>query len=72
MCIDLEKLTLSKKKCHNIHIGKPNVKCPALKVYGNKMENFTLERYLGDIVHNSGTLTLIKESQEDMESQVKF
>ena len=53
--IDLEKLTLSKKKCHNIHIGKQNVKCPALKVHGNKMENSTQERYLGDIVHNSGT-----------------
>ena len=53
--IDLEKLTLSKKKCHNIHIGKQNMKCPALKVHGNKMENSTEERYLGYIVHNSGT-----------------
>ena len=41
--IDLEKLTLSKKKCHNVHIGKQNVSCKALTIDGSKMENSNQE-----------------------------
>ena len=37
--IDLEKLKLSRKKCHNIHLGKGELKCHTLKVHGTKMEN---------------------------------
>ena len=51
--MDLEKLTLSQSKCHNIHIGKQNSKCPALKVNGKEMENYEQEIYLGDVVHKS-------------------
>ena len=54
--IDLEKLKLSKKKCHNIHIGKQNMECPALVVHESKMENSSQETYLGDIVHQSGSI----------------
>ena len=39
--MDLEKLTLSKKKSHNIHIGKQKQNCPSLKVHENNMENQT-------------------------------
>ena len=52
--IDLEKMTLSKKKSHNVHIGKQTKDCPSLKVYGEKMENSNQERYLGDVVDKSG------------------
>ena len=45
--VELEKLTLSKKKCHNVHVG-PNIQnCPDLKVHENKMENSKQETYLG-------------------------
>ena len=51
--MDLEKLTLSQSKCHNIHIGKQNSKCPALKVNGKEVENSEQDIYLGDVVHKS-------------------
>ena len=35
--IELEKLSLSKNKCHKIHTGKLNKECPALKVHGPVM-----------------------------------
>ena len=54
--IDMEKLTLSKKKCNNIHVGKQNKECPALTIHGNEMKNSKQETYLGDIVHESGSI----------------
>ena len=52
--IELEKLTLSKKKCRNIHIGKQSKNCPSLKIHGSKMEDAARETYLGDLVDKSG------------------
>ena len=52
--IDLEKLTLSKNKSHNVHIGRQSKSCPSLMVHGSKMENSDQEKYLGDIVDKSG------------------
>ena len=54
--MDLEKLTLSKKKCHNVHVGKNEHKCNNLKVHGNKMSNSNQETYLGDKIDKSGLL----------------
>ena len=48
--IELEKLTLSKSKTHNVHIGKKKSGCPNLKVHGEEMEQSNREKYLGDIV----------------------
>ena len=55
--IDLEKLTLSNKKCHNIHIGKGKTECPVLKVSGVIMEKSDRETYLGDIIDKSAKAT---------------
>ena len=52
--MNLEKLNLSKKKCHNIHIGNQKQHCPSLLVDGAKMENSKQEMYLGDIIDSSG------------------
>ena len=52
--MDLEKLTLSKSKCRNIHIGKQKYECPALKVNGEKMKNSNQEMYLGDVINKNG------------------
>ena len=54
--IELEKLTLSEKKCHNVHVGKNQAQCSDLKVHGQKMSNSKQETYLGDKIHQSGTL----------------
>ena len=51
--MNLEKLTLSKTKCHNIHIGNNKAECPELKVDGAKMENSDQEVYLWDIFDKS-------------------
>ena len=53
--INLEKLTLSKKKCHNVHIGTDNGHCPALTIHGSKMQNTNQETYLGDLIDKSGS-----------------
>ena len=52
--IELEKLTLSKTKCHNVHIGKQSKECPNLKVHGDAMGQSNQEKYLGDVVDKSG------------------
>ena len=54
--MDLEKLTLSKKKCHNVHVGKNEVKCKNLRVHDTKMSNSKQETYLGDKIDKSGLL----------------
>ena len=53
--MELEKLNLSKSKCHKIHIGKENKLCPELKVHGSTMAESKSEKYLGDIIHKSGS-----------------
>ena len=53
--INLEKLKLSKKKCHNIHIGASYKECPPLKIHGGIMQNSNQEKYLGDILDKRGT-----------------
>ena len=52
--MNLEKLKLSKNKCHKIHIGKEDRNCPDLQVHGETMHESSAEKYLGDIFHKSG------------------
>ena len=56
--IDVEKLKLSNAKCHNVHIilsyWKRCVCCYTLKVHGSPMAGSRQEKYLGDIIDNSG------------------
>ena len=54
--IELEKLKLSKQKCHNVHIGKNPEKCQNFKVHGSKMDNSNQETYLGDKIDKSGKI----------------
>ena len=51
-----QKLTLSKTKCHNIHMGKNRKSCPSLRVHDSKMSESNSEKYLGDIFQISGSL----------------
>ena len=52
--MECEKLTLSKTKCNKIHIGNTKTICQDLKVHEAKMKQSKAEKYLGDIVHESG------------------
>ena len=54
--MELEKLSLSMKKSNNIHIGKRKFNCPGLKVHGREMGQSNQEKYLGDMVNQSGKI----------------
>ena len=54
--IESKKLKLSATKCYQIHIGKGHLKCPKLKVHDSDMKVTQSEKYLGDIVNNSGSI----------------
>ena len=53
--VDSQKLQLSAKKCHKIHVGNQTTFCPALKIDDKRMEKVEEDTYLGDIVSSSGT-----------------
>ena len=55
--IESKKLRLSKTKCHKIHIQKKSnqsTECLKLKVDDDAMTESVKEKYLGDIVDQSG------------------
>ena len=54
--MELEKLTLSEKKCNVVHIGKNDFNCPELKVHDQQMNRSKQETYLGDKIDISGRL----------------
>ena len=54
--IEMKKLTLSKSKCSKIHVGKPESGCPELKIHGEKMKESKKEKYLGDMLSNTGKI----------------
>ena len=54
--MEMKKLTLSKKKCNRIHIGKGNEKCQELKIHETIMKNSEREKYLGDYIDKSGKI----------------
>jgi hypothetical protein len=54
--MEKKKIQLSNKKCIRIHIGKGHNECPPVKVHENVMKSGEQEKYLGDIIHQSGSL----------------
>lgn len=57
-----KKLTLTKKKCSVIYVGKSNGNCYDLRVHGNIMQKADSSKYLGDIINKSGK---VKENIAD-------
>ena len=56
--VELKKLTLSKEKCHRVHVAKQTKKetiCPKLKVHEEEMETSDREKYLGEIFNKNGS-----------------
>ena len=53
--MESEKLTLSESKCHNVHIGNKKENCKDLAVHTHKMHESSQEKYLGDLIDQTGT-----------------
>ena len=66
--LESKKLTLSKSKCHRIHMGKKkdenSMKRPNLKVHNDRMEDSVIEKYLGDIVDKTGQIRATIEDRK--------
>ena len=53
--MEAEKLSLSDKKCHVIHVGSKLENCKELKVHKNKMHESKSEKYLEDTINSTGS-----------------
>ena len=54
--MELNKLKLAEHKCAKIHVGRKNCYCHTLKVHSMNMKNSSAEKYLGDIISETGKL----------------
>ena len=66
--IESKKLTLSKSKSHRIHIANKRQKkkkdCAELKIHNEKMDDSEKEKYLGDFIDSTGTITSTIEDRK--------
>ena len=62
--IESKNLRLSKSKCFRIHIGKGHEDCPELKVHEDTMKDVKQEKYLGDVIDESGTIQATIEKRK--------
>ena len=53
--MELEKLTLSKTKCHKLHMGNNLRQCSDMKVHGEVVKNTRTEKYLEDLLCSNGS-----------------
>ena len=66
--VEGKKLTLSSKKCHRIHVQKKKVvtnDCPYLKVHDAKMNDSKQEKYLGDLINSTGSISSTIEERKN-------
>ena len=56
--VEMKKLTLSKKKCSKIHVGKNKTCCPNLKIHDAPMKNSDKEKYLGDQLNKASKIRI--------------
>ena len=55
--IGMKNLKFNTTKCHKIHVGRANEKCPQLKAGGEIMKSVDHDSYLGDIIEAEGKMT---------------
>ena len=48
--IEMKKMEFGPTKCHTIHIGNRETKCPLLKVHDYVIGQKTSAKYLGDVI----------------------
>ena len=53
--MELEKLPLSKSKCHKLHLGNKVRQCSDMQIHGEAIHNSKTEKYLGDFICNTGS-----------------
>ena len=51
---ELKNLNLNHDKCHQIHVGSKNLKCPTLKAHENEILKVTTDKYVGDTISYDG------------------
>ena len=51
-----KRLELNKSKCHQIHIGTENKRCPELKSHEDIMVKSHEDKYVGDIISDDGKI----------------
>ena len=56
------KTNSAEKKCFNIHIGKGHKECPLLSVHEKVMKVSESEKYLGDVVDLTGSISATIQS----------
>ena len=53
--IESKKLKFNLKKCVVMHVGPNTADCPKLKVHETEMQLVETQKYLGDVISNSGS-----------------
>ena len=62
--IESKKLYFNTSKCFLIHLGPKKDECCTLKVHNEKMKKVNSEKYLGDVLSNSGNNENIENRQK--------
>ena len=61
-----KKLEMGYDKCFQIHVGSNSSKvCPKLSVHGEEMKTASSEKYLGNVINNSGKIEENIQSRRD-------
>ena len=70
--VEMKKLTLSKKKCSKIHVGKNKTCCPNLKIHDAPMKNSDKEKYLGDQLNKASKIRITIDERVAMGLFLRF
>ena len=62
--IETKKLYFNTSKCYLIHLGPKKEECCQLKVHDQNMKQTNSEKYLGDIVSNTGNTENIENRRK--------
>lgn len=66
--IEGKKLNFSKSKCHRLHVSESKddgLNCAPLKVHDVEMKNSSKEKYLGDIIDETGKIRATVEERKN-------
>ena len=54
--VESKKIRLAQQKCARIHVGNGHENCLDSKVHEHIMKETESEKYLGDVIHQSGNI----------------
>ena len=60
-----KKLKLNKTKCAKIDVGRKSDSCPSLFMQYKKIKDSEQEKYLGEVIHQKGTATVVDHNSTD-------